>query len=55
MVSEQEYPDLPAPTLPKETVGNKWTVDEIVTFLATSEGMQGNRERGMEVFDRCSA
>jgi putative heme-binding domain-containing protein len=49
---QEKHPDLPAPTLPKETAGNKWTVDEIVVFLASGEGMHGNRERGQEVFDR---
>ncbi len=47
-----QYPDQPAATLPQETAENRWTVDEIVTFLASDEGQAGDRQRGMAVFDK---
>ena len=49
---QPEYSDQPAATLPKEVAGNRWTVDEIVTFLASTEGLAGNRERGVAIFDQ---
>lgn len=48
----QQYPDQPAPELPTAVAGTKWTSDELVSFLNSSEGMHGNRERGQEVFDK---
>jgi len=48
----QKYPDQPPPVLPTEIVGSKWTAEELVTFLKSPEGMQGSRDRGLEVFDR---
>ncbi|HEY1600035.1 MAG TPA: HEAT repeat domain-containing protein [Pirellulales bacterium] len=49
---QQEYPDQPAPNLPTAAADNKWTAEELVTFLTGPEGSHGNRERGQEVFDR---
>jgi putative heme-binding domain-containing protein len=51
---QKEHPDQPAATLPKETAENRWTVDEIVTFLASTEGLAGNRERGLAIFDKAT-
>jgi putative heme-binding domain-containing protein len=48
----QKYPDQPPPVLPTEIAGNKWTAEELVTFLKSPEAATGNQQRGQEVFDR---
>ena len=46
----ETYPNEPEPTLPVESSGNKWTYDELTTYLAGAEASAGNPEIGEKVF-----
>ncbi len=44
------YPNLPQATLPIETGSNTWTYDDLATFLGSSEGQNGDPQRGAAVY-----
>jgi putative membrane-bound dehydrogenase-like protein len=46
-----EYPDLPPPVLPAETEENKWSYQELLTFL-NDEGARGDPVRGETMFEK---
>jgi len=48
----QEYPNQPDPVLPSESEENKWTYDELLAYLSSSEAAHGNVVRGQDVFRR---
>ncbi len=47
---EKTYPYNPLAELPKENGKNRWTYDDILTFLSSSEGKHGSVTRGANVF-----
>ena len=49
---QEQYPGQPAPVLPTDPEGTKWSMQELVAFLDGPDGMHGDRTRGMEVFDK---
>jgi putative heme-binding domain-containing protein len=44
------YPDEPDPTLPAENPANRWTQDELMSFLTSAEAIEARPEAGREVF-----
>lgn len=46
----ESYPNEPEPTLPVESSENKWTYDELTTFLASPEASAGKSEIGEKIF-----
>jgi putative heme-binding domain-containing protein len=44
------YPDLPAARPPQDSRINKWTYRELLSYLASEPGSQGDAERGAAVF-----
>jgi putative heme-binding domain-containing protein len=50
----ETYPDEPAAKLPVESAENKWTYDELLTYLTGPEGSHGNPEAGAKVFTKAS-
>ena len=46
----ETYPDEPAAKLPVESAENKWTYDELLTYLTGPEGSHGDPEAGAKVF-----
>jgi putative heme-binding domain-containing protein len=44
------YPDQPEAKLPVESADNKWTYEELFTFLTGPDGSHGNAELGAKVF-----
>jgi putative heme-binding domain-containing protein len=46
----ETYPNEPDPTLPVESTENKWTYEELTTYLAGPEGTAGKAELGERVF-----
>jgi putative heme-binding domain-containing protein len=48
----ETYPNEPEPTLPVETSENKWTYDELTTYLAGVEAAAGKPELGEKVFTK---
>jgi putative membrane-bound dehydrogenase-like protein len=50
----ETYPDEPAAKLPVESAENKWTYDELLTYLTGAEGSHGNPEAGAKVFAKAS-
>ncbi|MBI2823075.1 MAG: c-type cytochrome [Planctomycetia bacterium] len=49
---QKQFPNVPPPTLPTEPAGNKWTFQELASFLASPEGSHGDRQRGSVVFEK---
>jgi putative heme-binding domain-containing protein len=47
-----KYPDALPAELPVELEGSKWTYDELLTFLNSEEGRQGDVHRGALVFEK---
>ncbi|MEM7315221.1 MAG: hypothetical protein AAF497_18925 [Planctomycetota bacterium] len=47
---EKTYPYNPLAELPVEKGNNRWTYDDLVTFLSSSEGSHGSAVRGANVF-----
>ena len=48
----EKYPDQVEPVLAVEPTGDKWTLAQLVDFLASGEGSQGSAERGAAVFEK---
>ncbi len=48
----QTYPNQPPAVLPVEPEGNKWSVEELLTFLGSSDGGHGDVKRGGEIFEK---
>jgi putative heme-binding domain-containing protein len=48
----EAYPDQPEPTLPVEPAGDKWTYAQLLEFLSSDKGSQGNTERGAVAFEK---
>jgi hypothetical protein len=46
----ETYPDQPEAKLPVESADNKWTYEELFTFLTGPDGSHGNVELGAKVF-----
>jgi putative heme-binding domain-containing protein len=46
------YPDALPAELPVEAEGAKWTYDELLTFLKSEDGQQGDMHRGALVFEK---
>jgi putative heme-binding domain-containing protein len=46
----ETYPNEPEAKLPVESAENKWTYEELYTFLTGTEGAHGNVELGAKVF-----
>jgi putative heme-binding domain-containing protein len=46
----ETYPDEPEAKLPVESADNKWTYDELFTYLTGPEGSHGNADLGAKVF-----
>ncbi len=50
------FPDAPAPQLPQEVGQNKWSYEELLSFLDSEEGSSGDPVNGSKVFQtaQCS-
>ncbi len=48
----EKYPDQPEPVLSVEPTDNKYTMSQLVDFLASDEAADGNLERGAAVFEK---
>ncbi|MGD9646176.1 MAG: HEAT repeat domain-containing protein, partial [Pirellulales bacterium] len=48
----QQYPDQPPAQLPTGSEENKWTFDELLTFLSGDEGSHGDARRGAAAFEK---
>jgi len=46
----ETYPNLPAATLPKDSDASKWTFAELMSFLDSPQGSQGDPRRGAVAF-----
>jgi len=46
----QTYPDAPPAKLPQETGNNKWSYEELASFLESPEGRSGKARQGAVVF-----
>jgi putative heme-binding domain-containing protein len=49
---EKNYPDQPPATLPKEAEGNRWSYQDLMTFLTTGEGAHRDARRGALIFEK---
>lgn len=48
----EQYPQQPEPALPVEAEESKWSLEELVTYLNSSEGKQGRPAHGEAVFEK---
>ena len=46
----ETYPDQPEAKLPEESAANRWTFDELQSFLSSKEAAKGSASRGAAVF-----
>jgi putative heme-binding domain-containing protein len=46
----ETYPDQPEAKLPEDSATNRWTFEELQSFLASKEAAKGNAARGTAVF-----
>jgi putative heme-binding domain-containing protein len=46
----ETYPDVPEAKLPEESAANRWTFDELQSFLSSNEAAKGSGSRGAAVF-----
>jgi putative heme-binding domain-containing protein len=46
----ETYPDQPEAKLPEESAANRWTFDELQSFLSSKEAAKGSAVRGADVF-----
>jgi putative heme-binding domain-containing protein len=53
----QTYPNEPEPALAADTAENKWTLDELLTYLTSPEALRASAQRGSAIFDKaqCAA
>jgi putative membrane-bound dehydrogenase-like protein len=53
----ENYPNEPAPSLPADTAANRWTQDELFSYLNSAEALQVGTASGREVFvkSQCAA
>jgi putative heme-binding domain-containing protein len=45
-----KFPDAPAATLPNDAGRDKWSYEELLTFINSDVGKQGDASRGAQVF-----
>ncbi len=48
----ETYPDQPEAKLPEESASNRWTYDELLSFLGSKEAARGSAERGAAAFTK---
>lgn len=48
----EQHPNQPEPKLPVETEESKWSLEELVKFLDSDDGKQGQASRGQLVFEK---
>ncbi len=51
---ETKYPARPVAALPVETGDNRWTFDDLLTYLSSDEAAQGSAEKGAKVYIQAS-
>jgi putative heme-binding domain-containing protein len=50
----KKYPDQLDPSLPAAAEGSKWTLEELVEFLASDDAKKGDATRGAVVFEKAT-
>lgn len=48
------YPDQPEPKLPQDSNANRWTMEELISYLTSPEGSAGNAQQGAAVFAKAN-
>ncbi len=46
----ETYPDQPEAKLPEDSTANRWTSEELISFLNSADGGKGNAQRGAVVY-----
>ncbi len=50
----ETYPDQPEAKLPQDSNANRWTYDELFSYLNSKDGLAGSADRGDAVFTKAS-
>lgn len=48
----QTFPDLPAPSVPAESVASKWTFSQLIDYLSSRTASRGSVQRGAKIFEK---
>lgn len=48
----QTYPDAGEPRLPEDAEGSKWSYEQLLAFVESPEGLEGDLRRGAAVFEK---
>ncbi|HEX3997810.1 MAG TPA: HEAT repeat domain-containing protein [Pirellulales bacterium] len=49
-----KYPDQPEAKLPQDSNANRWTMEELLSYLSSPEGSAGDAQQGATVFEKAN-